>query len=60
MFVTLNSKSLSHATANDLLASCNEIMNTIDSGNKIIQILMDWKLFELIQKDWEENEQKSF
>ena len=58
-----DSKYLGHATANDLLASFNEIMNTIDSGNKTIQISMDgpstnWKLFELIQKDREEKEQK--
>ena len=36
-----DSKFLGHATANDLLASCNEIINTIDSGNKIIQISID-------------------
>ena len=58
-----DSKFLGHATVNDLLASFNEIINTIDSGNKMIQILMDgmstnWKLFELIQKDREEKEQK--
>ena len=58
-----DSKFLGHATANDLLASFNEIINTIDSGNKMIQISMDGlstnrKLFELIQKDREEKEQK--
>ena len=45
-----DSKFLGHAIANDLLASFNEIINTIDSGNKMIQILIDgtstnWKLF---------------
>ena len=47
-----DSKFLGDTTANDLLASCNEIINTIDSGNKMIQISIDgpstnWKLFEL-------------
>ena len=51
-----DSEYLGHATAIDLLPSFNEIINTIDSGNKMIQISMDglstnWKLFELIQKD---------
>ena len=58
-----DSKFSSHTTANDLLASFNKIINTIDSGNKIIQISMDgpstsWKLFELFQKGCEEKEQK--
>ena len=49
-----DSKFLGHATANDHLASFNEIMNTIDSRNKMIQISMDgpstnWTLFKLIQ-----------
>ena len=57
-----DSKCLGHATANDLLASFNEI-NTIYFGTKMIQILMDgpptnWKLFELIQKNREEKKQK--
>ena len=59
-----DSKLLGHATANDILASFNEIINTIDSGNKMIQISMDgpstnWKLFEPNQKDREEKEQKT-
>ena len=36
-----DSKLLGHATANELLSSFNKIINTIDSGNKIIQISMD-------------------
>ena len=60
-----DSEFLGHTTKNGLLSSFNEIINTIDSGNKMIQISMDgsstnWKLFELIQKDWEEKEQKTF
>ena len=51
-----DSKFLGHATANDFLTAFNEIINTIDFGNKITQISTDgpstnWKLFELIQKD---------
>ena len=59
----LDSKFLGHATANDLVASFNKIINTIDSRNKMIQILMDgpstnWKLFDFIHKDQEKKEQK--
>ena len=54
---------IGHDTVNVLLASFNEIINTIDSGNKMIQNSMDgpssrWKLFGLIQKNREEKEQK--
>ena len=50
-----DSNILGYATANKLLASFNEIINTINSGNKMIQISMNgpstnWKLFELIKK----------
>ena len=58
-----DSNILGYATANKLLASFNEIINTINSGNKMIPISMNgpstnWKLFELIQKDREEKQQK--
>ena len=58
-----DSKFLGQAKPNELLASSNEIINTINSGNKVIQISMDgpstnWKFFELVQKDKEEKEQK--
>ena len=51
-----DSNILGYATANELLASFNEIIISINSGNKMIQISMNgpstnWKLFELIQKD---------
>ena len=39
-----DSKFLGHATANDLLASFSEIINTLDSGNKMMQIWMDHQL----------------
>ena len=50
-----DSKFLGHTTANDLLASFNEIISPIDSMDGPST---NWKLFELIQKDREEKEQK--
>ena len=58
----LDSKFMSHATANDLLENFSDMINNVDGENRMIQLSMDqpsinWKFFNLLQKDRVEKEQ---
>ena len=53
---------MSHATANDLLENFSDMINNVDGGNRMIELSMDqpsinWKFFNLLQKDRVEKEQ---
>lgn len=53
---------LGHATANDILNKFQEVIDTLDNGNRMIQVSMDgpstnWKFLKLLQNDRDEKEQ---
>ena len=60
--LSLDSKFMGHATANDLLKSFSDVFNNVDGGNRMIQVSVDgpstnWKFFNLLQKERVEKEQ---